>query len=87
MKKIIAFICFISLSSCNSDTVTIPKDEYNRLKGIKAKEYPKYYVIYGSNHDWQIVLGADGHEYLENDSFEAYVLTHYPGCKKCFKFN
>lgn len=75
-------------SSCTTDTVTLPKDEYYRLKGVKKSEYPKPYTIYGDYHTeakWQIVLGQDGHEYLENNRYHSYVLIHFPSCKKCTK--
>lgn len=88
MKKLLVFICLVVLSSCTTDTVTLPKDEYYQLKGIKQSEYPKPYKIYGDFHidaEWQIVLGQDGHEYLENDGGNGYVLIHFPSCKKCTK--
>jgi hypothetical protein len=82
-KKLLVFICLLSLASCNSDTVVMSKDEYNRLKNINP-EYPKLYTIYGDyhNYDWRVVLGQDGHEYLENDGGH-YVFIHFPSCVKC----
>ena len=50
MKKLLIFICLVVLSSCTTDTVTLPKDEYYQLKGIKQSEYPKPYKIYGDYH-------------------------------------
>lgn len=83
MKKIILFICLLVFTSCATDTVTLSKDEYNRLKGIKKPEYPKPYKIYGSEpNEWEILLGEDGHEYLANDGYNSFVLIHFPNCKR-----
>jgi hypothetical protein len=87
MKNLILFICLLVFVSCEIETVTIPKDEYNRLKGIKGSSYPKPYEMYGDSHDfsWKILLGEDGHEYLENQGYDSYVLIHFPSCNKCAK--
>jgi len=86
MKKLTTILLLFTLFSCGDDTVTLSKDEYNRLKGSKKSEYPKPYKIYGDEYnDWEILLGEDGHEYLKNDGYNSFVLIHYPGCKKCLK--
>jgi hypothetical protein len=89
MKKLLIIACLLTFVSCETETVTLTKDEYNKLKGVKKSEYPKPYRIYGDRHDfnWVIRLGEDGHEYLENNSGNAYVLIHFPSCKKCYHFD
>ena len=90
MKKII-FLCLIGalLSSCD-DKILISKEEYAKLKGDTFKpEYPKPFHFKG-NHSggdfsWQVELGEDNHEYLNNIGSNAFVLIHYPDCKKCNK--
>ncbi len=73
-------------TSCGTDTVTLSKDEYNQLKGGKKSEYPKPYKIYDyTDHEWEILLGEDGHEYLKNDGYNSFVLIHFPSCKICVK--
>lgn len=85
MKKLIPF--FLILISCgNDDVVTIPKEEYNRLKGDTIKpEYPKPFKLYGyKNTSTRIVLGSDGHEYIEiNWNRHSYNVLHSPECVKC----
>lgn len=87
MKKLIPF--FLILIGCgNDDVVTIPKEEYNRLKGDTIKpEYPKSFKLYSENEGKShIVLGSDGHEYIEivlNYSTYTYNVLHSPECIKC----
>jgi hypothetical protein len=85
MKKLIPF--FLILIGCgNDDVVTIPKEEYNRLKGDTIKpEYPKPFKLYGSKTiNLRIVLGSDGHEYIEIDWYsQSYNVLHSPECVKC----
>lgn len=85
MKYLISFITIL-LFSCNNDTVTIKKEEYNNLKGIS--EYPKSLKIGNHNSDrgdFIIELSTDGHDYAHNynSSYYAYVAFHYIECKKC----
>jgi hypothetical protein len=44
-------------------------------------------TIYNTNLGltWHVVQGSDGHEYMENNGNNAYVLIHYPDCVKCLK--
>lgn len=87
MKKLIPF--FLILIGCgNNDVVTIPKEEYNRLKNDTIKpEYPKPFEVYTDTwHYGRIVLGSDGHEYIEvNWDRHSYNVLHSPECIKCKK--
>ena len=100
IKQLISFfsiilllgICLDSLVSCNNDnSITISKDEYNKLIGDTLKpEYPKSFKIhYGfnsggsSNSTFHIILGSDNHEYIENDLHNGYIFAHSPECKLC----
>jgi len=87
MKNIL-IILTLFLFSCN-DSVTISKEEYNKLKGDTVKpEYPKPFKFrepsFGANWaNWAIVLGEDNHEYLVNNKGDGFGFIHYPDCKKC----
>jgi hypothetical protein len=86
MKKVVLISSLFLFFSCgNEETVTIDKQEYNKLKGIKPSEYPKKITIDG--RDWDITLGSDGHEYCDNNRGKAYVCFHYVDCKLCAKRN
>jgi len=83
MKQIIITLSLF-LFSCNTDSVTISKDEYKQLTGDTIKfEYPKHVTI--DDMDWEITLGSDGHEYYDNDAGNAYNCFHSPDCKYCKK--
>jgi len=88
MKHIILIIA-VFLVSCNENTITIPKEEYNNLKGIKI--IPPKSLQVGNNGKsrakFLIELGSDGHEYAHNitDYYDAYVCFHYIDCVKCKK--
>ena len=54
---------------------------------VEPNNIGKVITIYNSNSSlsWHVVQGSDGHEYMENNGGNAYVLLHYPGCVKCSK--
>lgn len=91
MKYILILSTIIFLLSCNSDTVTISKQEYQKLKGDSSMPtYPKYFELYyegltGNNTDG-IIPASDGHEYLVTD-YGTYSknVEHYINCVKCKK--
>lgn len=92
MKKLIPF--FLILISCgNDDVVTIPKEEYKKLKGDTIKpDYTKPFELFNDgNHISHIVLGSDEHEYIEivlkhsRDPRDTYNVLHSPECVKCKK--
>ena len=89
MKYLFLPLIAILLLSCNDNTVNITKEEYNRLTGSAHSEYPKtFHFMKGSDAEderpkWQIILGQDDHEYIENTSFDAYIIMHSPECKLC----
>ena len=86
MKKLALISSLFLLFSCGDDeTVTIDKQEYNRLKGIKPSEYPKEVTI--DEMTWDLTLGSDGHDYCSNGGGNAYVCFHYVDCKLCAKRN
>ena len=91
MKKLTLTSSLFLLFSCgNNDTVTIDKQEYNRLKGVKSSEYPKDFKIITSMNCFTsgVVLGSDGHEYLITDKCSnGQNVDHYVDCKLCAKRN
>ena len=85
MKKLIPFI-LILIGCGNNDQIVISKEEYKKLKGDTIKsEYPKPFKLLGKKRgESQIVLGSDGHEYIElNWSSSSYNVLHSPECIKC----
>ena len=87
MKKLIPFI-LILIGCGNNDQIVISKEEYKKLKGDTIKsEYPKpFLLIKGEGHKSQIILGSDGHEYIEivlNYRMDTYNVLHSPECIKC----
>ena len=85
MKKLIPFI-LILIGCGNNDQIVISKEEYKKLKGDTIKpEYPKPFKLLGERRgESQIVLGSDGHEYIEfNWASSSYNILHSPECIKC----
>lgn len=85
MKKLIPFI-LILIGCGNNDQIVISKEEYKKLKGDTIKsEYPKpFRLIEGAEDNAEIVLGSDGHEYIEIDRYNhSYNVLHSPECIKC----
>lgn len=97
MKFINILILSLLLASCGSDTdtntVTIPVDEYKQLKGDTIKpEYPKEISWVGTYGRPQksYVVKIENHEYLIGnygnwDDNRAFYMVHYPDCKFCKK--
>ena len=88
MKKLTTILLLFTLLSCGDDTVTLSKDEYNRLKGIKPKTKRTITFPDGSQAndcDWEITESSDGHDYLENNAGNGYIIMHYVECNKCKK--
>jgi len=90
MKNVIYLIGLtILMSSCgNTDNVTIPKDEYNKLKGIPIPikpEYPKRLKINdGFNNPTCNIVESDSCEYISLWlGGNCGVLTHKGNCKFC----
>lgn len=92
MKKIILVVAVMLLASCkkvDSDTITISKEEYQKLNsGLDIQKYPKPISFDGSEIDdlagiSGIILGSDGHEYLSSYSRSERGLTHYIDCELC----
>lgn len=82
IASILGFCFIIFLIGCGSDKVTISKEEYKKLKGDTIKpEYPKSVIIDG--HTWEVTLGSDGHEYVDNNAHQEYICMHWIECKKC----
>lgn len=76
-----------TLLSCDS-RVTISQSEYDKLKGVKVEVKRTITFPESSSADyyrWKIIKGSDGHDYLENDRGNSYVLMHYVECSKCKK--
>jgi len=79
----------ILVSSCrNSDSVTIPKDEYNKLKGLPApikSEYPKVIMINDGGYNPTCnIVESDSCEYISLWlGGNCGVFTHKGNCKFC----
>lgn len=91
--KTLSIILFVlALISCGGDdnSVTIPKQEYQKLIGDTIKPiYPKPFTLntYGFEvWDDGIVLGSDGHEYLVTCyRCQKQNVEHYIDCVKCIE--
>ena len=89
MKRIILVLALVCLASCKKaeDNIVISRDEYNQLKNQDVNVYPKPFTVNDEEIDNRyngILLGSDGHEYLEtNHGLHAETLTHYVDCIKC----
>ena len=92
MKNLLALFLVLAFIGCSSDdTVTISKDEYNKLtKDSIIDIYPKPFKINLNwirfNKDDGIVMASDGHEYLViSGSTYSRNVEHYIECVKCSK--
>jgi len=96
MKNITGIIFTIGIISlftnCNSntDTVTIPKTEYNQLKGIPQPirpEYPKSIKIYDgwNNPDVDILLIDSCEYFVYYLSTKGVFMCHKGNCRFCQK--
>ena len=90
LSRIIFILTIITFVSCGGDdnSVTIPKQEYQKLIGDRIKPiYPKPFTLntYGFEvWDDGIVLGSDGHEYLVTCyRCQQQNVEHYIDCVKC----
>lgn len=86
MKKLIPFFLILIGCGSNDNEVTITKEEYEKLTGDTIKpEYPKPFKLFSEgNSGSRIVLGSDGHEYIEiNWNYTSYNVLHSPECIKC----
>ena len=75
----------LTFTSC-SDSVTIPKSEYDKLKGVKIPlkrtvTFPEKSTA--DYHEWVIIKCSDGHDYLENEGGSGFIIMHYVECQKC----
>ena len=89
MKNVLSITVglLFTLISCD-DSVTISKSEYDKLKGIKIQTKTIVTFPESSNasyYIWEIIQGSDGHDYMENNGGNSYVLMHYVECSKCKK--
>ena len=89
MKNVLSIVVglLFTIISCDS-RVTISQSEYDILKGVKAKVTRTVTFPESSSADyyrWKIIKGSDGHDYLENDAGNAYIIMHYVECNKCKK--
>ena len=88
MKLIhIGIILFVlTLTSCDDNSVTISKKEYEKLIGDTLRPtYPKPFTLYYYDmglYEDGIALGSDGHEYLK---IGRYNVEHYIDCVKCIE--
>ena len=81
MKQLLLLLSLVVLSvGCTFNKKPIQQTSEPSNEGKRV-------ILYNTHHigDWYIVGGSDGHEYMENDEGNDYVLLHYPGCVKCSK--
>lgn len=89
--KIFSIILVVlTLISCGGDdnSVTIPKQEYQKLIGDTIKPiYPKPFKLHTNGLKGEgIVLGSDEHEYLViNYRTNQMNAEHYIDCVKCIE--
>jgi hypothetical protein len=89
MKSIVllGLMLLLTFTSC-SDSVTIPKSEYDKLRGVKIPLKRTVTFTEKSTadyHEWTIIKCSDGHDYLENDGGNGFIIMHYIECQKCQK--
>lgn len=92
--SLITLFTLLMVSCGPDDTVTIPKEEYQKLKGDTIKpEYPRevYWInslnSYGNNQIAKVIK-IENHEYLIGEGYgstHSFFLIHYPDCKFCKK--
>ena len=90
MKKLILLTIVLFTMGCSDNEVTISKQEYDQLKGIKVDKPRTITFPEGSGPDyytWTIHTASDGHDYLDNDGKHSYLLIHYIECSKCCKID
>lgn len=85
MKKLIFILTTILLFVACNDSVTISKDEYNKLKGVKQ---PRSFTV--NNETYLIYTGSDEHDYypmsIGTGGYSSSVrYFHYADCVKCKK--
>jgi hypothetical protein len=85
LSMICTALIMVGLSSCEQNpTVTLTRDEFNRLSNTSVPE--PFSFTPNSNatksYDWEIIKGSDGHEYIETVT-GSLVIMHSPECKLC----
>lgn len=88
MKKLVIALSFI-LVSCGNDKISISKEEYDKLRGVKvvAPEYPKLLKVTDFSEDnlelYTILI--DSCEYISSWSLHSNtaILAHKGNCKFC----
>lgn len=89
MKNFINTIgLLIFISSCNTNTVTIPKSEYNQLKGIKEQpkpDYPKDIIFNDGIYNTRVqIIIIDSCEYIVYHLGSTVgAFSHKGNCKFC----
>jgi len=83
-KLIFLFSSFLVFSCGNSETVTVSKEEYNRLKNIPP---PKIITFSEGQKNKEVVVASDGHEYYQQQVEYYIIYLHYIDCKLCAKIN
>lgn len=89
MKKMILTLTVLSIMvlSCNdSPTVTLTRDEFNRLTTATVPEPFSFSPnSQAAKLQWQIIKGSDNHEYIEcvNSANGNFIVIHSPECKLC----
>lgn len=84
-KLIFLFSSFLVFSCGNSETVTVSREEYNKLKNIPP---PREVII--NEEYYEIKVASDGHEYYsqivdKGGYVVGYIWLHYIDCKFCAK--
>lgn len=84
MKYILILTLFFC--SCNNDSITITREEYNKLTKDTALQGKIQPFQYGWNVPYKVIT-IENHEYLylETAGNGGIAIEHYPDCKHCKK--
>ena len=95
---IFLFVFVLIFTACDDNTIEIPINEYNKLKGIKPPPPPEYPKLFSFRFNYTIknikdvyvTSASDGHEYIIiscSDTQGAITTTasQWVECKKCKK--
>lgn len=89
MKKILALVILLGMSSCQETVSTIdstPKEELQNNEGVKQVNSLGQFP-YNKQIDQMVVVEVDGCQYIVLNSFSLKepVMTHKGNCKFCIE--
>jgi len=77
MKQLLTILPLLLLFSCDYKPVTIEP------KTIKTISFPEGST--SNRNKWKVINASDGHDYMENNGGNDYIIMHYVECNKCKK--